>query len=224
MTTPVPPKPKKPIYKRWWFIVLVVVFGLIWLGNAVGDPNTSTTDAAHTKDAASPSVTSEPTEAPTKSAEAKPSPDAPRLWSEAPTDGTWETGDISYGQPTEIAQGAYGPVGEHTFTISEPPTFTLAKGDQATMTSVLHVVRAHDRGFGNDISNEKIWFTPGGGDPPLSETYGTNTKLDCERMMLAEGESTTCNVSFTAPKDEMPNAFWTINGKKVGAWPGQLAR
>lgn len=153
-------------------------------------------------------------------------PAGPAPLANAPTDGVWEAGDVSYGSPTPVRESAAGPRDEYTFTVSGPPTLTTADGGATVlMSSAIAVTRVHDKGFGKPISeSENFWFAPGSNaELTMSETYGTYTDVACERDVLTVGESTTCTVAFEAPVNEIQDSYWEINQLRVGTWPSQLA-
>jgi hypothetical protein len=136
------------------------------------------------------------------------------------TDGTWAYGDASLGQAITR------PTSEYSILVSGAPSLTTIDGGETiTMTSPLTVARVEDRGFGEPIAeSEHFFFMPGiVDDSNMSETYGTLTDVRCEAETITEGESTSCTVSFTAAAREISNSYWTINGLKAAAWPGQVA-
>lgn len=156
-----------------------------------------------------------------------PSPAPSRVpWSGAPTDGTWASGDVSFGQPTPLSEG---PLNEYSFAIVAPPTLTTAdNGKTVTMTSTMNVHRVRDKGFNEDISEANFFaFNPGvlpGSVVDMNEDYGEDTDVQCQNDRPRPGETTTCTLAFTAPADEIANSYWSINDYSVGAWPSQIAQ
>jgi hypothetical protein len=142
---------------------------------------------------------------------------SPVPWVEV-TDGAWDYGDASLGQAIKR------PTSEYAVSVSGPPSLVTSDGGETvTMTSPLTVARVEDRGFGEPIAeSEHFSFVPGVvDDSSMSETYGTLTNVLCDADVIADGESTSCTVSFTAPAREIQNSHWIINGSKAAAWPSQ---
>lgn len=149
---------------------------------------------------------------------------APSPWDGAPTDGTWDGGDVSFGAITPIREVAAGPRDEYTFQISAAPTLTTDdNGESVLVTTTLAVVRVHDQGSGDDLSgSESLIFIPGERSQPMNEAYGTRPDVVCEDEQLEVGGSTTCTLAFEAVPSEVQDSYWQINGLAVGTWPSQI--
>lgn len=217
--------PRKPWYRRRWVWALVAVFLLIgWLN---GPDNEDETPAATPEPTVTPKATPEPTSAeaaPTTSPPSAPqvTPSPPRettpAWS-APTDGTWEWGDVSFGERSDLLSW------EYVVLIDSPPSVTR-EGDEVTVTSDVQVFREVDRGFGDPVSDDlQAWFEPGIRDESnrMNEAYG-RADFTCEDEHPAEGESTTCTATFTTKyPDEVQDFHWDIGRQSIGTWPSQIA-
>lgn len=149
---------------------------------------------------------------------------APSPWEAAPTDGTWERGDVSFGAVSPIRELLAGPRDEYTFQISAAPTLTTDDdGESIIVSSTITVVRVHDQGSGDDLSDsETIIFIPGERSQPMNEAYGA-ADVVCENDQLAIDEATTCTITFEAEASEVQNSYWDINRLAIGTWPSQLA-
>lgn len=213
--------PRKPWYKRRWvwvlgaFMLIVALFG--------GDDD----DAETVEPEAPPSAAAsdEPTTAADASpapAEASPTSSEPEAeaWT-APEDGTWEYGDVSFGEWSD-ATG----VREYAYMIDSPPTFTV-EGDRVTVSSQINVRRVEDRGWGEPLSEDvTVYFSSGGHQKEsshINEAYG-EADVECENDQLAGGETTTCKVTFT-PRypDEIQDFYWSVDRESVGTWPSQVS-
>jgi hypothetical protein len=147
-------------------------------------------------------------------------------WTAAPADGTWEWGDVSFGQPTPIRTMPIGAPEAYSFTITAPPTLTtFDEGKSVTISSPVSVHRVNEGR--DDVIDEKFFIYEPGVIPAnvvdMNEAYGTNPDVQCQNNFPPVGETTTCTVSFTAKPNEIPNSFWQINDYRVGTWPSQVA-
>ena len=68
---------KKPLYKRWWFITIAVIFALAVLGKAL-DGKTSSPTATDTRSTSTPSASSTSEATPEASPTTEATPDVPR--------------------------------------------------------------------------------------------------------------------------------------------------
>lgn len=154
---------------------------------------------------------------PTETAEPTPEPTPEPVPWDGPTDGTWEYGDVGFGETLEVRNSDY------RVTVLGLPEFGPLEDEKVTVTGTFNVERFQDRGFDDEILDDlRFGFTPGAGTgAPLSETYGLNPKVECEQDAIAVGETAICRVSFNAPAVEMENFSWWISRNKVAAWPGQ---
>jgi hypothetical protein len=187
-----------------WLPAVAVLFGLVIPGCSSGYQSTDSS--------------SEPSSQPSEQ-------NVP--WADAPTDGQWPSSSYDrapFGQLTPTPPG--GAFTEYQFAISEPPQLTTNDGGKTvTMTSKVTVHRVEDRGFGEGLAKSQSFiFTPGATAPEnqLDESHGTHTTVTCQNDRPQTGETTGCELSFTAPASEIPNSHWTINRWNVGTWPSQL--
>ncbi len=98
-------------------------------------------------------------------------------------------------------------------------------GKNVTITSMVTVHRVEDKGFNEGIARSQSFiFQPGTTAPEyqMNETHGTDPKVTCQDDRPKVGETTVCDVSFTAPASEITNSYWTINSWDVGTWLSQL--
>jgi hypothetical protein len=156
----------------------------------------------------------------------KPS-EQPAPWANAPADGHWPStayDRVPFGQLTPVPSG--GAFTEYQFAVSGAPQLTTTDGgENVTITSTVTVQRVEDKGFDEGIAESQSFiFQPGTTAPQnqMDESHGTDPNVTCENDRPRVGETTSCNVSFTAPASEIPNSYWTINSSDVGTWPSQL--
>lgn len=142
---------------------------------------------------------------------------SPQPWGGV-TDGTWTSGDFGFGETVTSSSSDY------TFTVIDVPSMLTADGGETvTVTGVLRVDRVRDRDSGEDISSsDRVWFRPGNWGIH-DEQYGSdNSHFECENEQITVGESTSCSVSFTVPVADIQDFHWSVNGRWVAAWPGQV--
>lgn len=232
----------KPLYKRWWAIVLYVLVGLMILGSLTDEEDIATDTAATPTPTATPEATPTPT----------PTPEAPASPTEAETsnpekttkatlgasepeptpggdgglgagdeplgatvDGTWAGGQVPYGQSYDFFA--------YTFQVAGPPSLTK-DANGAQVESEFSVTRFGEVGEYDPPIGDGYAFTFVPGSNP-SKIYGTDygeANWDCDRSRLREEESTTCHLSFEAEDaEEVENFYWTIEDISFGAWPSQ---
>lgn len=152
---------------------------------------------------------------------------APATW-DGLTDGTWQGGDYAIGQVVRppVASLMGNMHWDFEFTVSGPPHLTTTDdGKTVTMTSPLAVTRVQDA-WPDEQFQKKMQFIFIAGERPdharMNESWGTNTKLECEQETLQLHESTACTVSFTAAPADLADSYWMVNRMfDVAAWPGQ---
>lgn len=148
-------------------------------------------------------------------------------WTNAPSDGQWPSDAydrVPFGQLTPVPSG--GAFTEYQFAVSGPPQLTTSDGGKnVTITSKVTVQRVEDKGFDEGIAGSQSFiFQPGTIAPEnqQDESHGTDPNVTCQNDRPRVGETTVCDVSFTAPASEIRNSYWTINRWDVGTWPSQL--
>lgn len=148
-------------------------------------------------------------------------------WANGPTDGQWPSSAydrVPFGQLTPVPAG--GAFTEYRFAVDGPPQLTTTDGGKnVTITSQVTVHRVADKGFDEGIAESQSFiFTPGtrARENQMDESHGTYTKMACQNDRPRAGETTVCDLSFTAPASETLNSYWTINRWDVGTWPSQL--
>jgi hypothetical protein len=147
-------------------------------------------------------------------------------WANAPADGQWPSSAydrVPFGQLSPVPSG--GAFTEYQFAVSGPPQLTASDGGKnVTITSKVTVHRVEDKGFDEGIAgSQSFTFTPGTRAPEnqMDESHGTDPKVACQNDRPRAGETTMCDVSFTAPASEIANSYWTINRWDIGTWPSQ---
>lgn len=137
------------------------------------------------------------------------------------TNGSWEYGDVGYGNPVEAR------LSDFRIRVTGKPTMTTADGGRTiTIASPISVKKVRDRGFNTGDTpigeSEQFIFMPGPASTDLNEDYGEATVVDIKTPEKV-GQATKGTVSFTAPADEIQDCYWMINRMTVAAWPGQKA-
>ena len=137
------------------------------------------------------------------------------------TDGSWDYGDVGYGEPVEWR------LSDYRITVTGKPAMTTADGGKTvTIASPISVEKIRDRGFNTAAppigESDYFIFMPGPANTDLNEDYGEDTQVDIPTPAKV-GQTTKGTVSFTAPADEIQDCYWMINGQNVAAWPGQKA-
>ncbi|MDX1881844.1 DUF4236 domain-containing protein [Mycolicibacterium sp. 120270] len=163
-----------------------------------------------------------------RSGSSSPKPaEQPVPWAGAPADGQWPTDAydrVPFGQLTPVPPG--GPFTEFQFAVVGPPQLTTTDdGKTVRIISKVTVHRVEDKGFSEGIAKgQSFMFQPGVTAPEnrMDESHGTDPTVVCENDRPRTGETTVCDVSFTAPASEIPNSYWEINRFDVGTWPSQL--
>ncbi|WP_064931085.1 DUF4236 domain-containing protein [Mycolicibacterium peregrinum] len=148
-------------------------------------------------------------------------------WASAPADGQWPStayDRVPFGQLSPVPSG--GAFTEYQFAVSGPPQLTTSDGGKnVTITSKVTVHRVEDKGFDEGIAESQSFiFQPGTTAPKnqMDESHGTDPKVACQNDRPRVGETTVCDVSFTAPASEIANSYWTINRWDIGTWPSQV--
>lgn len=136
---------------------------------------------------------------------------------DGPKDGTWEYGDVGYG---DTWSGR-----EYHVTVVGLPEFGPLVDDEVTVTGEFEVTRHADLGYYETVLDDlRFGFTPGNRHwERHHEGYGIDVQSHCDPEELNMGEVGTCTVSFRAPIDEMQDFRWWISGRSVAAWPGQTS-
>jgi hypothetical protein len=224
-----------------WGIGMLVGSILAFALGIVLTPTPDTGDATPPASSADASIPSAPpqtpsptslqptTAAPPNTVKPTPSPPATALsstqaatgdvaWTKV-TNGTWEYGDVGFGEPVETR------LSDYRITISGKPTMTTADGGQTVkITSPIAVEKIRDRGFNSPDTpigeSEQFIFMPGPANTDLNEDYGEGTVVDIKTPGKV-GQTAKGTVSFTAPAAEIVDCFWMINREIVAAWPGQ---
>lgn len=192
---------------------LSVVLGLTLAVSACGSAAPSPAKESPSASATTATTAPAPSPKPSKAAGTTPQP-----WAGAPTDGTWDRAGYSdavgFGQWSKA-----GGVRTHVYMVSDVPTMTTTDGKKINVTLKVHVKRANDREPGDTWLT--AYFTPGNLDAARhNEAYGRTTLKCAESDLQPDGE-TTCEATFKAPADEVPNHYWVIWGNDLGTWPSQ---
>ncbi len=134
-----------------------------------------------------------------------------------PSDGSWDYGDVGYGNTWE------GRLSDYRVTTVGLPEFGPLIDAKVEATGTFHVERHQDRGYYDSILDDlRFGVTPGNvHGEKHDESYGLKTRTTCAQPRIAVGDTTECRVTFAAPTEEMQDFRWWLNGSSIAAWPGQ---